>query len=115
MGKCVKCGHDVFATVTLEGKSYCWRCFPTQHTTWQPGDPVEKATPEDLCRGPAEEAFLHVVREAAKEGCGYGWMQQLIECEWRQKDERGAWGPIYFERRIAELQQQLRDDGDDGG
>ena len=26
-------------------------------------------------------------------GVGYGWMQSIIEVEWRFKDERGALGP----------------------
>lgn len=58
---------------------------------------------------PFEWAFLAAVRDAAKLGVGFGWMQQVVEWEWQDKCERdgpsgGAWGPEYFNRRIAELE-----------
>lgn len=46
--------------------------------------------------------FIEQMREAAKAGVGYGWMQQIIEWEWQSKSA-GALGPEYFERRIRGL------------
>lgn len=53
---------------------------------------------------PAERAFIRMMRDAARDGVGYGWMQQIIEWEW-QAVGVGAWGPEYFHRRIDELEQ----------
>lgn len=51
---------------------------------------------------PGETEFIADMRKAALHGVGYGWMQQVIEWEWQSKGA-GAWGPEYFEKRIAEL------------
>jgi len=56
---------------------------------------------------PDEKRFIGYMRECAKYGVGYGWMQQVIEWEWASKGI-GSWGPSYFEKRIAELELSLR-------
>jgi hypothetical protein len=53
---------------------------------------------------PLEREFIEQMRDFAKLGCGYGWMQQVIEWEWQSKG-LGAWGPEYFGKRIAELEK----------
>ena len=42
---------------------------------------------------PSERRFIQDMRQAATSGVGYGWMQSIIEVEWRSKDESGALGP----------------------
>lgn len=55
---------------------------------------------------PAERQFIEDMRKARTAGVGYGWMQQMIEWEWKSTGI-GAWGPEYFQCRINELEQQL--------
>jgi hypothetical protein len=47
-----------------------------------------------------ERWFIDKMRLAAASGVGYGWMQQVIEWEWRSKDSAGAWGPEYYATRL---------------
>lgn len=61
----------------------------------------------------AERLFIEHMREAAKHGVGYGWMQQVIEWEWQAKTGGGAFGPEYYERRIRDLERQLKLRGDE--
>lgn len=52
---------------------------------------------------PAEREFLTDMRKASRAGVGYGWMQQIIEWEWRHYLYRmgcspnGALGPMHTE------------------
>ena len=50
----------------------------------------------------AERTFIEDLRRAAANGVGYGQMQQLIEWEWQHKHPGAAWGPEYFEKRLAQ-------------
>lgn len=52
-----------------------------------------------------EREFIKLMRKAAAEGVGYGWMQQIIEWEWQSKGP-GAWGPEYFNREIQRLEKK---------
>lgn len=59
-----------------------------------------------------ERRFIDLMREAASQGVGYGWMQQVIEWEWQAKmadqgTAHGAWGPEYFGKQIADLEAKL--------
>ena len=63
--------------------------------------------PEEICTLPGNLVFLDLVRRYRD--CGFGWMQQLIELEWRRVSDPpgGAWGPYYFEGRIKELEEEV--------
>jgi hypothetical protein len=53
----------------------------------------------------AEWGFLAVVQQFARQGVGYGWMQQVIEWEWQAKcGPESAWGPEWFGRRATEAE-----------
>jgi len=54
----------------------------------------------------AELQFIKDMREAARRGVGYGWMQQIIEWEWQDKG-LAARGPEYFGARIRELEAKI--------
>ncbi len=56
----------------------------------------------------AELKFIDAMREAAKNGVGYGWMQQHIEWEWQDKTAGPSWGPEYFKKKITELEKRLK-------
>jgi hypothetical protein len=86
------------------------------------------AVPKGVCPegriSDATLAFIVDIRRAAKEGVGYGAMQQIIEWEWAyrlQEDQQlssGAFGPAHFwelldekDREIAQLKRRLRERG----
>jgi hypothetical protein len=54
-----------------------------------------------------EQIFIRHMREAAAEGVGYGWMQQVIEWEWQSKDPNGAFGPTWYQAQVQKLRDQL--------
>lgn len=54
----------------------------------------------------SELRFIADMRVAAREGVGYGFMQQVIEWEW-QNTGVGAFGPEYFNKRIAALEKKV--------
>lgn len=56
-----------------------------------------------------ERQFIADMRKASAAGVGYGWMQQVIEWEWQASDKfpQCAWGPEYYERRVAELEGRI--------
>jgi hypothetical protein len=59
---------------------------------------------------PAEKRCIEAMRDAARDGVGYGWMQQVIEWEWQTKvPGGGAWGPEYFGAEIERLFAALRE------
>ncbi len=58
-----------------------------------------------VCRvTPAQRAFIAAMRVARAMGVGFGWMQQVIEWEWRYElsalgqSPESAWGPLAYER-----------------
>lgn len=53
----------------------------------------------------AEWEFIQHMRDAARCGVGYGWMQQIIEWEWDEKSPH-SWGPEYHERQLAALRAE---------
>ena len=53
-----------------------------------------------------EREFIADLRRAAAHGVGYGWMQQIIEIEWRHR-AGAARGPQYFSEQIAELEERI--------
>ena len=56
----------------------------------------------------AERRFIDDMRKAAVHGVGYGWMQSIIEVEWKARVPVGGWGPSFFEQRIDELEAELK-------
>src|SRR5262249_2076973 len=54
---------------------------------------------------PGFREFVVAVREFAAHGVGYGFMQQVIEWIWQEKDPIGAWGPE-FHSRMQAIQQE---------
>ena len=56
--------------------------------------------------GEPDYQFIAKIRESARHGVGYGFMQQVIEWEWQSK-EQGAWGPEYFHTEIERLEREL--------
>lgn len=54
----------------------------------------------------AQRQFIDDMRRARAAGVGYGWMQQVIEWEWQARGT-GAFGPEYFNKRIADLEERL--------
>lgn len=49
-----------------------------------------------------EWSFIAAMRDFARRGVGYGWMQQVIEWEWQSKGS-GSWGPESHERDLAAM------------
>ena len=70
---------------------------------------VEPTRAEDLCKFPGEREYLRALREAASQGVGYGWMQQVCEWEWRDylQGKAGAWGPYYYENLVTRLETEI--------
>lgn len=60
----------------------------------------------------ADRAFVQAVYDGAARGVGFGFMQQVTEWVWQEWAARNgfsgsAWGPEYFNARIAELEKEL--------
>jgi len=55
----------------------------------------------------SDRQFIADMRKAAADAVGYGFMQQVIEWEWQDHDEIGAWGPEYFERERKQVADAL--------
>lgn len=69
-------------------------------------------SPDTNCVSPEEWVFIRDMRNAARLGVGFGFMQQVIEWEWQafcvaRGMPNGAWGPEYFNARIQELEAAL--------
>ena len=66
-------------------------------------------TADAYCHSAAEARWLEAVRDAARAGVGYGWMQQVIEVEWNATGQTpgSAWGPAYFEQEMARLEAEI--------
>lgn len=66
------------------------------------------------CRYPVSDAdklFIANMRHAAKNGVGYGFMQQITEWEWQDNGDY-AWGPEFFaEERKTLTAEGTRKDG----
>ena len=67
----------------------------------------EWAQQPGACVTPAERQFIADMRKARFNGVGYGWMQSIIEVEW-QSTHGHSWGPRYFEKRIRELEDEIK-------
>ena len=59
--------------------------------------------PGTVVSGPERE-FISYMRKSAAQGVGYGWMQQVIEWEWKSKGS-GSWGPEYFQAQLRDAQK----------
>ena len=60
---------------------------------------------------PAEEEFVRLLGHYFRDGIGYGFAQQVIEWMWQELAEAdgvpgSAWGPEYFNARVAELEKR---------
>jgi len=51
--------------------------------------------------------FILEIHRAAAFHVGYGWMQAIIEWIW-QESSGEAWGPEYFQNRINELEEEIK-------
>lgn len=67
---------------------------------------IEKRLGESYPISVVDRQFIADMRRAAANEVGYGFMQQVTEWEWQDKDEFGAWGPEYFEKEIERLTKQ---------
>lgn len=62
----------------------------------------------------AEAAFCDAVDRLSRAGVGFGFMQQVCEWMWQDFCARlnlpgGAWGPEYFNEKIAKLERTQKD------